>query len=264
MSARTETPPLSDRDTTLLAGLLEADCSLPALAERTNTPLGDLLDWAETPAVSARIATAERLANLHAALTAPSSRSRAIAALETLLADKSNPIETRRTATAILRALNQSLRPLLAPPRIYEPSARAVDPAGGSATAPPRVRSKPFAPPPTGRPSQPVLTPLQRVEESPRRGGMPGGPSGDNAADGDSCARVRTNLPTDSPAPDPVPAQPAPGPLLRSLTVDPIASLLAPFARPVFPFPSSLVIPDHPGPIAALRAAAGAPARRPP
>jgi hypothetical protein len=125
MVARTDIPPLSARDSELLGALLEADCSLPALAARTSTPLGDLLDWAETPAVATRIASAQRLANLHSTLTAPSSRLRAIAALEALLADKSNAIETRRTATAILRALDgkpdrQGGRPARRRPNVHQ------------------------------------------------------------------------------------------------------------------------------------------------
>lgn len=90
----------------LLHLYLNANYDLRAVAEQTDIPLTDLLDWLESPETQRILDRLRAAAADSLALRATEARRTAIDTLERVLLESDDPIEQRRAATALLRALN--------------------------------------------------------------------------------------------------------------------------------------------------------------
>lgn len=99
-------PPLPEEDATLLTRLIELGENLYALAKETQRPVLDLFSWRSRPDIAAYLTA-------HRELAAHLLHQEALAALQALMRATGDPIERRRTASAILRGLKDpaTLRP---------------------------------------------------------------------------------------------------------------------------------------------------------
>jgi hypothetical protein len=99
-------PPLSDRDSHLLAAFLIYRFDLATLADREKLHPSQLLAFTQSPAVAAHLAAYRKFADEAFHLRSLESRTNAINLLEDLAKKSTDPIEKRRCASAIIRGLS--------------------------------------------------------------------------------------------------------------------------------------------------------------
>lgn len=119
-------PALTARQSEILDSFVSGGCDLPALAERLGIPFSDLLDWASTPAVAARIADLHRFAEAAMALRLCLERSAALTTLGQVARSSPDMVERRRAATSILRG-PWTPRPARPRPDSTDPAPRSPD-----------------------------------------------------------------------------------------------------------------------------------------
>jgi hypothetical protein len=135
-------PPLSDRDSHLLAAFLIYRFDLATLADREKLHPTQLLAFTQSPAVAAHLAAYRKFADEAFHLRSLESRTNAINLLENLARKSSDPVEKRRCASAIIRGLSipitRTFKPstLLHPPHRPNPThPRSTEPTAESSTA---------------------------------------------------------------------------------------------------------------------------------
>lgn len=105
--------PLTPPDRALLSAILAHDEDYPAVAAATGVDLLDLYDFITQPHVAQRLA-------VHRDARACADRAAALAVLRDVMKSSDSPVERRRAASAVLRALS--------PPRAGAQAAREVQP----------------------------------------------------------------------------------------------------------------------------------------
>jgi hypothetical protein len=122
-------PTLSPRESHLLAAFLAAHFDLFQLAAAENLSHDELLAFASSPAVHARLDALRRFAESAFTLRTIHNRQQAIDALASACKTSTDPVETRRCATALLRGLSpHSPRPARSTPRDLPPTSLAAPP----------------------------------------------------------------------------------------------------------------------------------------
>lgn len=120
-------PTLSPRESHLLAAFLAARFDLFQLAAAENLSHDELLAFASSPAVHARLDSLRRFAESAFTLRTIHDRQQAIDALASACKSSTDPVETRRCATALLRGLSlHAPRPARATPRDVHPISLAA------------------------------------------------------------------------------------------------------------------------------------------
>jgi hypothetical protein len=182
-------PSLSNDDKDMLRLLIEEDLSLEGVALSTNLDHVELLAWAARPEIKAYM-------ELHEATRHRALKLQAMRALEETIQTTRDPIEKRRAASVLLRALTASLYPRPSrsaqPPATSDPrptvlrshasgprppnSAAAASWSVFTPTAPPHIAAQAGAAPSPANappPSSSSAAILQERTFSPSRSGSP-------------------------------------------------------------------------------------------
>ncbi|MBX3377247.1 MAG: hypothetical protein KF678_09630 [Phycisphaeraceae bacterium] len=200
-------PTLSPRESHLLAAFLAAHFDLFQLAAAENLSHDELLAFASSPAVHARLDSLRRFAESAFTLRTIHNRQQAIDALASACKSSTDPVETRRCATALLRGLSlhspRPPRPARSTPSDLHPislAAPATEPQSPDLSAhDTRAQDVPEAPAPAHDPHS--LQAESSCPPEPRNGHHP--------AEGGTHpfhARIEASIADDDPTPRAVPS----------------------------------------------------------
>jgi hypothetical protein len=117
-------PPLTDRDSHLLAAFLIYRFDLATLADREKLHPTQLLAFTQSPAVAAHLQAYRQFADEAFHLRSLESRTNAINLLEDLARKSTDPIEKRRCASAIIRGLSIPITRTFKPSTFLHPPHR--------------------------------------------------------------------------------------------------------------------------------------------
>jgi hypothetical protein len=132
----------------LLLFFISVNLDIEALASRTDLPIVELLDWADSPPVRQKLETLARFRQERLAAAEAEGRIAAIAALTDLARTSEDPIERRRAASVLMRRGSTQGHATAGDPRATE-----VGSSGPSSVSSSRATGGSPASAPTSRPS---------------------------------------------------------------------------------------------------------------